>query len=143
MQHFDGGLRPHLTHAVPARDGALEGGIQGKEGEQVGEQNCIAKRKNTNLCGFQGIFQLTPAHHQIKNPTGSPVGFFLPKPACSLGFPRVLADFVVFPGVQKSTTFTLSGPIVSVAESTPNGPKSARDSVSTLKNQSTALHVNC
>jgi hypothetical protein len=42
-----------------------------------------------------------------------------------LGFPRVLADFVVFPGAQKSATFALSGPIVSAAESFPDALKSA------------------
>ncbi len=86
------------------------------------------------LFGFLGFFQLTPAH-QIKNPTGSPVGFFLPIPACLLGFPRVLADFVVFPGAQKFATFALSGPIVSETESTPNDSKSARVTVHTHKNQ--------
>jgi hypothetical protein len=32
-------------------------------------------------------------HHHIEKPTGSPVGFFSPTPACLRGFPRVLADF--------------------------------------------------
>jgi hypothetical protein len=30
---------------------------------------------------------------------------FLPIPTCSLGFPRVLLDFVVFTGAQKAASF--------------------------------------
>jgi hypothetical protein len=36
-------------------------------------------------------------HHHIEKPTGSPVGFFSPTPACLRGFPRVLADFAPLP----------------------------------------------
>ncbi|PJB45563.1 MAG: hypothetical protein CO105_03665 [Comamonadaceae bacterium CG_4_9_14_3_um_filter_60_33] len=61
--------------------------------------------------------------------------FFLPNPAYSLGFLRVLADFVVRPGAQKSVTFALSWPIVSATESTQNDPKSARVTLHTHKNQ--------
>ena len=39
----------------------------------------------------ESILQLTPAH-QIKKPTGSPVGFFLPAIASLCEFPRVIAD---------------------------------------------------
>jgi transposase InsO family protein len=62
-------------------------------------------------------------------------GFFVGVPWCLHQLLRVLADFVVFPGALKSATFTLSRPIVSASESTPNDPKSARVSVHAHKNQ--------
>lgn len=46
-----------------------------------------------------------PPHHHIQMPTGSPVGIFLPTPACSLGFPRVLADFGVCGVDQRKDRF--------------------------------------
>ncbi|MFZ4481099.1 MAG: hypothetical protein ACOYNZ_14530, partial [Rhodoferax sp.] len=65
--------------------------------------------------------------HHTQNPTLHPVGFFLPTPAYSLGFPRVLADFDVFAEAKNSAVFALSGPIVSASERALVMPKSAKE----------------
>jgi hypothetical protein len=44
------------------------------------------------LCLARGFEPRSASHHQIKKPTGSPVGFFLPAIASLCGFPRVIAD---------------------------------------------------
>lgn len=80
--------------------------------------------------GFGSVF-----HHHISNPTGHTVGFFLPKPACSLVFPRVLADFPFLVNDQNLANSALSWPIVSAAESTKNDPKSAKATVHLHKTQ--------
>ena len=43
--------------------------------------------------GFGSVF-----HHHFKIPTNSPVGIFLPTPACSRALAWVLADFAEDPG---------------------------------------------
>ena len=52
----------------------------------------------TSISNSCAVCRRLPTHHQLKIPTNSPVGIFLPAVACSRGLAWVPADFAKGPG---------------------------------------------